>query len=148
MTPLGSRPESSRRASVSCAAPKGPREHASCRPGCSPSACVERAPPTALSPPVAPPSPHPQLDHHRAVVGELLPDGLVGPAVGDVAEGGAVDPGHHPPVDHVEQGLPAACRAAHLRDDLGVMRFGAGQPLGVWPHVARATSEPRMPARL
>jgi hypothetical protein len=41
----------------------------------------------------------PQLDEHRAVVGELIPDRLVGLAVGDVPERGAIDPGQHPPVD-------------------------------------------------
>jgi hypothetical protein len=33
------------------------------------------------------------------VVGELIPDGFVGLAVGHLAEGAAIDPGQDPPVD-------------------------------------------------
>ena len=41
----------------------------------------------------SPASPDPQLDLHRAVVGELVPVGLIRLAIRHVAERGAVDPG-------------------------------------------------------
>jgi hypothetical protein len=47
----------------------------------------------------APLLPNPQLDEHGTVVGELIPHRFVGLAVGDVAEGRAIDPGHDPLVD-------------------------------------------------
>ncbi len=45
------------------------------------------------SSPVARSLPDPQLDEHRTVVGELIPHRSVLLAVGDVAEGGAINPG-------------------------------------------------------
>jgi hypothetical protein len=51
------------------------------------------------SSPTEPVLPHLQLDDHRAVIREFFPDGCVGLAVSHVAKGGAIDPGHHPPVD-------------------------------------------------
>jgi hypothetical protein len=44
--------------------------------------------------------PNPQLDKYRTVVGELIPDGFVGLPIGDLAERGAIDPGHHPTLDN------------------------------------------------
>ncbi len=72
--------------------------------------------------------PDPQLDDHRAVVRELIPDGFVGLAVGDLAERGAVDLGEDSPVDDEvidelgERMIPAADQ--HVLRQRGQVRVG------------------------
>jgi hypothetical protein len=41
-----------------------------------------------------------KLNQHRTVVRELIPDSFVGLVVDDLAQRAAIDPGHHPPIDH------------------------------------------------
>jgi hypothetical protein len=53
----------------------------------------------ATSSPAALSLPNPQPDEHPTVVGELIPNGFIGLAVGDLAEGGTIDPEHDSPVD-------------------------------------------------
>jgi hypothetical protein len=48
---------------------------------------------------MTPSLPDPQLNEHRTVVRKLIPDGFVGLAVGNVAEGGPIDPGQDSLVD-------------------------------------------------
>ena len=82
--------------------------------------------------------PDPQLDLHRAVVRELVPHRRIRLAVGDLAEGGAVDPGPHPPldddvVDELGEGVvPAADRhVPGQRGEVGVDRLAVVE---VGPH--------------
>jgi hypothetical protein len=49
--------------------------------------------------PAAPSSPNPQLNQHRAVVGECFPHRFVGLPIGEVAEGGAIDSRQRPAVN-------------------------------------------------
>ena len=53
---------------------------------------------SALASPMIPKLPNPQLDDQWAVVGNLIPEHMIGLAVGHLEERGAIDPGHHPPV--------------------------------------------------
>jgi hypothetical protein len=57
------------------------------------SACHRRVPPVVPVPSATPWLADPQLDDHRAVVRDLIPDRFIALAVGDVAEGGAIDLG-------------------------------------------------------
>src|SRR5262245_25616291 len=49
--------------------------------------------------PATPALPDPQLNEHRTVVGELIPDRFALLAVVHLAERGAIDPGQDPAVD-------------------------------------------------
>jgi hypothetical protein len=88
---------------------------------------------------------NPQLDEHRTVVRELIPHPLVSLAVGDLAEGRAINPGQNPPVDDDmvnelgERVVPAA--HGHLLRQRGEIGVGGVAIVQVGPHSVSCSSD-------
>ena len=98
------------------------------------------------SSPAAPSLPDPPLDEHRTVVGELIPHRFVLLTIGHLAERGAIDPGHDPPVDDEvidelrERIVPAA--HGHLLGERGEIRIGRFAIVEVGPDLVIRLIEP------
>jgi hypothetical protein len=74
--------------------------------------------------------PHPQLDEHRTVIGELVPHRFVGLPVGDLPGRAAIDPGQRPRIDdnvinELREGIVPAAHGHLLREcgEIGVGRL-------------------------